>query len=68
MSSPFLCVFGDDHVFFTWEQMMLQVMLLTLETKRGASLGCRARDFYYVLFYFCIGFFGNCNNFITTIS
>jgi len=40
-----MCVFSDDRVFFTREQMILQVMLLTLETERGASLGCRARDF-----------------------
>jgi len=31
---------------------MVQVMLLKLETKRGARLGCRARDFV-MLSLFC---------------
>jgi len=33
--------------------MMLQVMLLTLETEIEASLGCRARDFV-ILLLFCL--------------
>jgi len=62
MSSPFLCVFGDDCVILYNEQMMLHVMLQTFETKRGASLGCRARiltRFIYD-FSFSFSYFGTC--------
>jgi len=27
MSSPYLCVFGDDHVIVTWEQRLMQVSM-----------------------------------------
>jgi len=33
-SSPYLRVFGDDHVHGTWEQMTLQVVLV--ERRSGA--------------------------------
>ena len=36
ISSPYLLVFGDDHVRGTWEQMMLQVDLMRL-VDRGFS-------------------------------
>ena len=33
-SSPYLCVFGDDRVRGTWEQMIVQVVLV--EHRAGA--------------------------------
>ena len=37
LSSPSLCVFGDDCVTVTWEQMIFQVVLVMLIVGMGAS-------------------------------
>jgi len=37
-NSPYLCVFGDDRVCGTREQMMLQVVLVERRTGAWASL------------------------------
>ena len=66
ISSPFLFVLGDDHVIIYTGADELQVMLLTLETERGASFGFELG--IYLCYYYFIGFLENCNIFINFIK
>jgi len=50
VSSPYLLVFGNDHICSIREQMMLQVDLVRRRARAGLVLG----DFYhcfYIVFY-----------------
>jgi len=49
VSSPYLLVFGDDHIRSTSEQMMLQVDLVRYRAGAGIVLG---EEFYHILLRF----------------
>jgi len=55
VSSPYLFVFGDDHVRGTWEYMILQVDLVRPRNVAGLVLG---EDFFIRVF---IMFWNSCN-------
>ena len=49
ISSPYLLVFGNDHVCSTLEQMMLQVDLVRHRAEAWASLGKFLQSFITAL-------------------
>jgi len=51
VSSPYLLVFGDDHVRGKREQMMLQVVLVRLSSRAGKTHGNSFIDFYHLWFW-----------------
>jgi len=51
LSSPYLLVFGDDHVCDTRAQMMLQVDLVRLSSGAGKTHGNSFIEFYHLWFW-----------------
>ena len=50
INSPYLLVFGDDRVRGTWEQMMLQVDLMTHRARAWAISGIFYKVYYLMEF------------------
>ena len=57
VSSPYLLVFGDDHVRGTREQVMMQVELVRLNYGEGITWGSYFYDFESVVNIYVLGLF-----------